>query len=214
MEETKQKKQHSVAGTIISILLCVILIPVIIVNLTLIIKTYTRPDEIPDFLGIKPVICLSGSMEPTFNTGDLILIKSVDTDSLKAGDVICYQVSGQAVTHRIKEIVQEEGQTRYVTQGDNNNTTDSTTVAPEDVEGTYMGVHLAGLGNFAMFMQSTTGMIVFIVLPLLLFVLWDVLRHRLNGKKELKRTEELEAELAALKAQKENQPGENQIHQA
>ncbi len=53
-----------------------------------------------------------------------------------------------------------------------------------------------------MFMQTTTGMILFVVCPLVLFILWDVIRRRLQDRRDVSRTRELEIELERLKAEK------------
>lgn len=199
MGQTKTKNAKSVS-TILGVLLCILFIPIIIINSLLIIKTYTDPNHIPGAFGIKPVLVLSGSMSPEFETNALIFVKEVDTTALKEGDVICYLTNGTAITHRIEEVVTEDGGMRYITKGDANNTIDRLPVYPEQVEGVYIG-HIPALGGVAMFMQSTTGMILFIVCPLILYVLWDVLRRGKDNKKEKSRREELEAELEELKKQ-------------
>lgn len=203
MNEKEKPKSRSTALTVVGVILCIVFIPIIIINLTLIVKTYTQPDHIPDVFGIKPVICLSGSMSPEFNAGDLIFIKKVDTSTLEEGDVICYQSEGKAVTHRIMKVVTEDGETKYITRGDANNAEDRLTVSQKDVEGQYMGTKVAGLGNGAMFMQSTTGMIVFIICPLVLFILYDIIRRKFTRKKETSEAAKLEEEVARLRAQVE-----------
>ena len=89
-----------------------------------------------------------------------------------------------------------------VTQGDANNTADQQAVTADQIQGIWKGIRIGGLGDFVMFMQSTTGMILFIICPLLLFILWDIWRRWRLDKAEAARTAELEAELAALKANK------------
>ena len=86
----KEKKisQVTVSG-IVGIVLCILFIPIIIINLILIIGSYTSPEEIPGVLGFRPVIVLSGSMEPAIQTGDMILLHKADSSQLKEGDVIC-----------------------------------------------------------------------------------------------------------------------------
>ena len=181
--------------------LCVVFVPLLLINVTLIVKSYTSPDKVPDFLGYKPFIVLSGSMEPSIMTGDMVFVKETDPDSLKVGDVIAYKSGSAVVTHRIVEVKSENGETRYVTQGDANNAADQSLVKPADVEGIYQR-RVAGAGNLAMFMQTTTGMILFVVCPLVLFVLWDVIRRQLESRKEVSRTKELEMELERLRAEK------------
>ena len=185
----------------VGIALCVVFVPLLLINVTLIVKSYTSPDKVPDFLGYKPFIVLSGSMEPSIMTGDMVFVKETDPDSLKVGDVISYKSGSAVVTHRIVEVKSENGETRYVTQGDANNAADQGMVKPADVEGIYQR-RIAGAGNLAMFMQTTTGMILFVVCPLVLFVLWDVIRRQLESRKEMSRTKELEMELERLRAEK------------
>ena len=185
----------------VGIALCVVFVPLLLINVTLIVKSYTSPDKVPDFLGYKPFIVLSGSMEPSIMTGDMGFVKETDPDSLKVGDVIAYKSGSAVVTHRIVEVKSENGETRYVTQGDANNAADQSLVKPADVEGIYQR-RVAGAGNLAMFMQTTTGMILFVVCPLVLFVLWDVIRRQLESRKEVSRTKELEMELERLRAEK------------
>lgn len=204
MEETKKKTGW--IFTTVNIVLCMLLIPVILINVTVIVSSYIHPDEIPGVFGIKPVAVLSGSMEDTFMTGDLIFVQKTDTSSLKENDVICYLQDGQAVTHRIVEVEQgEDGTIFYITKGDANNTEDRERVNPEQVQGVWNGGRLGGIGNFVMFLSSTTGMIVFIVCPILLLILWDVIRRWRSDKKEKSRATELEAELNALKAAQNTQ---------
>ncbi|WP_320956499.1 signal peptidase I [Enterocloster asparagiformis] len=185
----------------VGIALCVVFVPLLLINVTLIVKSYISPDKVPDFLGYKPFIVLSGSMEPSIMTGDMVFVKETDPDSLKVGDVIAYKSGSAVVTHRIVEVKSENGETRYVTQGDANNAADQSLVKPADVEGIYQR-RVAGAGNLAMFMQTTTGMILFVVCPLVLFVLWDVIRRQLESRKEVSRTKELEMELERLRAEK------------
>lgn len=185
----------------VGIMLCVIFIPILLVNVTLIVKSYTHPDQVPDFMGYKPFIVLSGSMEPSIMTGDMVFVREADTDNLQKGDVIAYKSGDAVITHRIIDVKTENGETRYMTQGDANDSPDQSSVRPSDVEGVYQG-RIAGAGNAAMFMQTTTGMILFVVCPLILFILWDVIRRKMMAKKEVSRTKELELELERLKAEK------------
>ena len=181
MSRDRKISVRSVMGGI----LCVIFIPVIFINLTLIISTYTKPGEIPGVFGIKPVIVLSGSMEPVIQTGDMIFLHSTDPARLQTGDVICYLDSDQAITHRIVGIREgEDGQVRYVTQGDGNNTADRQAVSADQVQGIWRGGKIPGMGSGIMFMQSAAGMILFMICPLCLFILWDIWRRRRLDREE------------------------------
>lgn len=203
---SKEKAKTSVGQkivNIIGIILCVIFIPIIIINVTLIIKTYTNPDKIASVFGVSPVICLTGSMEDEFYAGDMIFIKETNPDTLQVGDVICFISNNTevAVTHRIIDIQTRNGERLFVTKGDNNNVEDRIPVKTAEIQGKYMNVHIANLGNIAMFMQTTIGMIIFVVCPLLLFILWDLLRRAVSSRKNKKDSAHLEEEIERLKAQ-------------
>ena len=85
-----EKKARIVPSAVVGIVLCVLFIPIILINLTLIVGSYIHPDELPGVFGVKPVVVLSGSMEPAIKTGDFILIRHTDPASLQEGDVVCY----------------------------------------------------------------------------------------------------------------------------
>lgn len=201
----KQKRKKRSLSGITGGLLCLLFLPVIILNLLLIADSYRNPEALPGVLGIKPAIVLSGSMEPVIRAGDLIFIHSTETEKLREGDVICYLDSGAAVTHRIIAIATgEDGLLRYQTKGDANDAQDRLSVTADQIQGIWKGGRIAGLGNILLFMQTTTGMLLFLVLPLVLFFLWDMgIRYRSDKKEALSRAE-LEAELTALKTEKEN----------
>lgn len=199
--DIKKRKKLSLS-TVTGGLMCVIFIPIIVINLILIAGSYMHPEEMPGVLGIKPAVVLSGSMEPAIRTGDLIFIHSVDTSDLKEGDVICYLTSGKAVTHRIVGITEgSDGQPRYVTQGDANNAEDRLAVTKDQVQGIWKGGRIGRMGDFILFMQTTTGMIICIICPLLLFIIWDAAQRYKADREEKRRTAELEAELEVLKRQ-------------
>lgn len=194
-----RKKEGGVLQTVLNVfgvILCVIFIPVIILNVIMIVKSYTQPDEIPSVFGVSPVIVLSGSMSPEFEAGDMIIIQKTDPYTLKVNDVICYLEEESAVTHRIMEVQQQDGKPLYITKGDANNTEDTTPVTPDQIRGRYAGVKFAGVGNFAVFLQSTPGMLIFIGGPVLLFILWDVIRRAISSRQTKKERQKLKDESA------------------
>ena len=74
----------------IGIALCVLLIPLLIVNVTMIIQSYANKDEVPSFLGVTPLIVLSGSMEPDILEGELIFSTHIDPDDVREEMVISF----------------------------------------------------------------------------------------------------------------------------
>ncbi len=189
----------SVLG-VLAVVVCLILIPILVVNLTLIVQSFVNPTAVPSFMGYKPFIVLSGSMEPVFYPGDLVIVKVTDPATLAEGDIIAFREGSAVITHRITRVVSEDGTTRYNTKGDNNASADRISVTPDRLEGIYLR-RIPRLGNTAMFMQTPTGMLVFIVIPLIGFILYDVGRRRYYDHRERSRTRDLEAELARMREQ-------------
>ena len=95
----------------------------------------------------------------------------------------------------------EDGEPQFRTRGDNNNTEDKLLVSGDDLVGVYQS-RIAGAGHIAMFMQSTAGLIVCVVLPIILLVAYDMIRRRMYEKKNQDSTDALLAELEALRAEK------------
>jgi len=200
----KRKNILKILASGIAILLCIILIPILVMNLTIIVKSYLNPNEVPDFLGIKPFIVVTGSMEGTIDGGDFIVTKVVDPETLEVGDIISYSIDSSVITHRIIEKTEVDGQPAFITKGDANNTEDQEPVTFDQVESIYL-FRIAGMGTLAMFMQTPVGMLVFIGVPLCCFILYDLIRRRMQVKKDSKKDNETQAELENLRAQLDEQ---------
>ena len=147
-------------GNILKIIFLIITIPLIIAAGIIIFKANRYPDKIPDIFGIKPMIVLSGSMETEIYTGDVAFVKEVNPNELKKQDIIAFRnEQNKVTTHRIVDIIEKDGERFFRTKGDNNNTEDINLVSTKSVEGLYFA-RISGLGNFLMFMQQPTGLIV------------------------------------------------------
>ena len=215
-------KKDELVKNIISITLIVILSLILLCNFSMILQGIISPDTPPNLFGVTPLIVLTGSMEGdnpgSFGEGSIIFTTRVDPTTLKAteyddetgnivslGDVIAFrdpaskQTPKAILTHRIiKVITEEDGSIRFLTQGDANNSADRLSVSAEDVIGIY-NTHIEGVGNVAMFLQTIPGMIIFIGIPVIAFVVYTVLMSARSGKKKDAKTAELEAELARLR---------------
>jgi signal peptidase len=182
----------------VALVICILLLPIIVANLTIIIGSFLHPDEVPGFLGYKPFIVLSDSMLPTISSGDLVLVKEVDVEKLEQGDVIAFREGTSVVTHRIVEVMNEGDAKRFRTKGDNNNVADPLLVRPEMVEGVYLFA-MPGFGKAAMFIQTPVGMTLVIALPLILFVTYEAVRRKKVDRERQERTEALERELERMR---------------
>lgn len=137
-----------------------------------------------------------GDKSDNFAYGDMIKIKLLKGDEakdLKEEQIISFRdktiVDGKYVlnTHRIREIVKNaDGSVRhYVTHGDNNPESKTETVLPSEVVGVYQG-KANGIGKVFLFMSTSAGFFVCVVLPTLLIVVYCAVNLVLVIRKEKK----------------------------
>lgn len=103
-------------------------------------------------LGVFPVfptLVLTGSMEPYFYPGDIVIIQRVPPEELQVGDVIQFRVEDYDVIHRIVSIEEHE----ITTKGDNNSVKDSDTVNTGFVRGKYI-YHIPYIGKVPLYLKS------------------------------------------------------------
>jgi signal peptidase len=139
------------------------LLPILIINLILIAKSIINTDDVPSVGGYLPLIVLSDSMNPLIESGDMIICRSAGAGEVQVGDVIAFiDPAGDGtsvVSHRVTSINNEDGELSFRTQGDANNAEDEMSVPEESLLGIYQR-DIPGIGNVAMFLQTTNGLIV------------------------------------------------------
>lgn len=165
----------------IGILLCIIFAVVLVGNLCFLVKAKIAPGEPPSVLGITPITVLTGDMsgnrEGHLEAGDLLLVKKVDPRALDEGDVISFVTGGSVTTHRIVEITYEEGRCQFITKGDANNAEDEAPVTEAQLVGRYL-FRIPKLGEFSLFLRKPVGLLLFVLVPLIAFILIDALTRR------------------------------------
>lgn len=193
--------------TAVGVALCVIFGFLLVCNLTIIIKGALFPEKPPSVLGLTPMVVLSGSMsgeaEDHIEVGDLVFVGRADPEELEVGDVIAYMNGGTTVTHRITAIdTNADGDLLFTTKGDANNAEDTTPVTEEQLVGIYRW-RIPKVGDFALFLQTPLGMLLFVGVPVLAFLIYDIIRRQRYANRENRRTAELEAELERLRGMNE-----------
>lgn len=189
----------------ISIIVILILIPILLISIVILIDSHTHPNEVPSFFGWKPFIVLSGSMETQISAGDIVVVKEINTNELKKGDIIAFKDGNIVITHRIDEVTEIDGKTQYITKGDNNNTQDIGYVSPEQIEGVFK-FKVSRLGNFAMFIQTPLGMIVCLSIPIIIIILLQTADSKKEKEElisKLNKQSKMEEEIEKLKKQNE-----------
>ena len=181
----------------VALAVCMMIFTVVSVN------TFDRSDR--SLFGFKAFIVLSDSMSKTdFDAGDLVLVKEVDPATLKEGDIIAYTSQntsnyGETVTHKIRKLTTDaNGEPGFITYGTTTDTDDETVVTYPYVLGKYE-TNIPKVGRFFMFLKTTPGYIVCILIPFLLLILIQGLNCiRLFRRYKLEQMAEMKEERAKI----------------
>ena len=158
----------------ISIVVSVILVLSIILCVYVAIQVMSR--GYVNLFGYSLFRVVTGSMEPTIPTGSLILMKHVDMDVVKLGDIICFKaqdtaIFGKMMTHRVMEILPaKDNGVMFMTKGDANIALDGYLVTSTNFVGKvtwYTGQNSMMAKVFSVF-TNKVGFLACIVIPCLL----------------------------------------------
>lgn len=143
-------------------------------------------------LGFEVLVVQSGSMEPNYHVGSMVYVKPVDAAELEVGDVITFELGGGVRgTHRIIEVLNEDGSLMFKTKGDNNDHADSNPVQPQNIVG-QVKFTIPYLGFLITYVQQPPGIYVTIsvvAVLLLLTILPDIIFPSEKDKKKQEETQ-------------------------
>lgn len=211
--ENQVKEKMSTGRIIVDILIWILVIFAALITFS--VFSSQANGGVANIFGNMPVTIQTNSMAPTFQAGDLIIDKTVtNASSLKAGNIITFwtTIEGKRVknTHKIIE-VKTDGS--FVTRGDANDINDTSPVSPSDVIGVFSGTKFGGVGKALDFLQSPMGFLFVVVLPLLLFFLYQIYKFIIVvvsiKKPKLSAMEEEEIKKKAVEEYLKNQEQEN-----
>lgn len=117
-------------------------------------------NKLPMPFGYGLANVLSGSMEPTFSRGTLLLVK--DTRQVQEGDIVVYQSGKELIVHRIIAVDGDE----IITQGDANNVADKP-FQKSGIKGKVVA-WIPMLGSVAAMLKTPIAVIVILLLAFLL----------------------------------------------
>ncbi len=92
----------------------------------------------PQF-GYSYAVVKSGSMAPAYGVGAVIVVDEVNPSSVQVGDVVSFRLperpSDEIVTHRVVEVLSEDGALQFRTKGDANEEPDPRLIEASQVKG-------------------------------------------------------------------------------
>lgn len=157
-------------------IIALLLIAVIGLNLWLLVQQSVFQKDPPEIFGYSQLVVTSGSMEPAFSAGDMILIRQ--EDAYRLGDIVTFRDGdGNLVTHRI--VGSTEGS--FITKGDANNTEDDALISPGQIVGRLVTC-IPAVGGFMLFLRTPVGLFALVLAGFLLIELPSLLGARRQGK--------------------------------
>jgi len=152
---------------------------------------------LPSLGRLDLLVVLSGSMQPLFNPGDMVVIERLDPGSVAVGDIVAFHPPNAEdektlVTHRVVEIVNDDGKIYLRTKGDNNEDVDPFLVPAENVVGRAV-FSLPYIGYLTRHNPNRTVKLVAYVLLIVipgLMVLYGELSYLRNYSPRIERMEE------------------------
>lgn len=191
-----KKALTKVLNIVVDVLVvCVLIISVLVLTMVL---TAQGDGKVPSVFGKAPISVLTNSMHgdapDDFDEGDLIICDVIDhnvKNDLKKDDIITFRQDinddgvEDYVTHRIYK-VNKDGS--FQTKGDNNLSYDqdpnASTVFPNitesDVLARYTGNKISGFGSVMSYLQTPSGFFLCILLPMIIFFLYQAVRVVMN----------------------------------
>lgn len=154
-----------VIGTILAIIITIIMIQRI-------------SNNNKSLLGYRLFTVATGSMEPKYNVGDMILVKEIEPKDIKLHDDVTYKsndpkLNNMFITHQVIEIKENNGKYSFLTQGIAN-----TGVDPEITEDQIYGTvtsKLKVLSFISKKINSNLGFFLIIVVPIAVLIFLEII---------------------------------------
>ncbi|MEM0095693.1 MAG: signal peptidase I [Candidatus Bathyarchaeia archaeon] len=142
----------------------------LIATFLVIFLIFYRPVQLFGDTRYEPVY--TGSMEPAIPVGSIVVIKPVNPETLKIGDIICFKIGSEStttVTHRIINITANG----FITKGDANEDPDWWVVKKENVVGKVIAI-IPLIGYLGYFVRTPLGFTLLIIIPASLIIIMEI----------------------------------------
>lgn len=144
------------------------------------------------FFGYRIFTVATGSMEPDYKIGDMLLVKDQEPSDIKIGDDLVYlgaedSYQGKVITHRVIDIKEENGQFNFHTKGIIEMAMEDPVVNESQIYGTVV-YNLLFFSLVNKVISSSLGFILLIVLPVAVLILLEIID--IKDKRESLKNEE------------------------
>jgi signal peptidase len=133
---------------------------------------------LPSLFGLRDLTVLSGSMEPTISTGDIVVERQISPLDVRLGDVVSFKDPEDPsilITHRVQSMVVHDGVVSFVTKGDANTGVERWKVSSDGTIGK-VEYHVWRLGYLLFWIRGRLGRVVLVVVPAVLLGAYELVR--------------------------------------
>lgn len=176
---TSNISHKKIIKRIIKYIILAILMILFIINIILSFEENTH------IFGIHIFNIISESMEPTLEKNDIVIVQKCKESQLHKGDIITFLQDEKIISHRILNIVKENGITKYETKGDNNKIADSNKVEFKQIYGKVV-FKIKNIGQIVNYIQNIRGFINIIILAIIIYIFVS-LRDKQKNNRKIKR---------------------------
>jgi signal peptidase len=149
----------------------------------------------------------SNPFEPTLHVGDLIIVRGVNPEEIKAapypnGDIIVFHqpyADGELIVHRAIANQTVDGKFFFKTKGDGNASPDSTLVSEDHVVGKVI-LRIPWVGHISLLMNNSFGILIIALLLIILVIAEFIVPALSRGKAEVEQKEDVEETFGEPKA--------------
>ncbi len=212
MRKFVKKIKNSIWGKIIKLIYTLLkwALEIIIVAIAIIILVQRFSNNEKAFLGYRIFNVATGSMEPDYMVGDILICKEKEPSQIKVGDNVVYlgakqDYTGKVITHSVVEIQRnEQGEYLFKTKGIAN-TVEDPLVHQDQVYGTVVSNNFI-LSFICKVITNRYGLYFCVIVPIVLYLFIGFVKSQ-EEKIAAEREEERLEELKQQEQEKEKQQG-------
>lgn len=133
---------------------------------------------LPLALGMRPLVVVSGSMDPTLRVGDVTVVARIAPREARVGEVVTFRApeTGRITTHRLRAVRRTPGgRYAFTTKGDANNAVERWTL-PADGELSRAVYRIPAIGRALLAIRTPIGWTLLVGLPLLVLGVQEIAR--------------------------------------
>lgn len=119
---------------------------------------------IPVFWGYKPLVIISGSMEPKLRVGGILYYKEINKKEYQKNDIVVFKSNKYLISHRIVEITNDG----FITKGDANKNIDSNKVLFTKALGKGTNWSIPYIGYYADFIYKNKWILILVLIILII----------------------------------------------